>query len=86
MFDSIIIIIIVVVVVVVVFKFCVCFSHLAVVLEMKSDQVFCRYISEGFVKEKINLLTAECDDRVPAFHTGGRQEVTHLEVSAFDLL
>lgn len=65
--------------------FVVCiFSHVAVILEMKSDPVFYRYISEGFIKAKINLLTAECD-RVTAFHTNGREEVTSVEVSAFDL-
>jgi len=57
------------------------FSHLATVLEMKSDPVFCRYISEGFIKEQINLLKTEYD-RVTALNTVNRVEITNLEVSA----
>jgi len=51
-------------------------------LEMKSDPVFYRYISEGFIKEKINLLKTEYD-RVAALPTNDRVGVTNLEVLAF---
>jgi len=46
---------------------------------MKSDPVFYRYISEGFIKEKIGLLKAEYD-RVTVLHTNDRAGVTNLEV------
>jgi len=57
-------------------------SHLAVLLEMKSEPVFHRYISESFIKNQISLLQTEYD-RVTAVDAGDRTAgVTSLEVSA----
>ena len=57
-------------------------SHLAVVLEMKSDPVFHRYISESIIKDQISLLRSEYD-RVTALHTDDRNCITNLQVVAF---
>jgi len=51
-------------------------------LEMKSDPVFHRYISESFIKDQISLLQTEYD-RVAALHASDRTGVTNLEVFAF---
>jgi len=59
-------------------------SHLAVLLEMKSDPVFGQFISESFIKDHISLLQKEYE-RVTALHTGDRiGGVTNLEVFVFD--
>lgn len=56
------------------------FSHLAVLLEMKSNPMFQDSISESVIKSRIGLLTVEYD-QMTAENAVNRRAVTALEVS-----